>query len=158
MSFCTNCGAELPDGVKFCTFCGASVEPIAQQYAPNPAYPTPNAPGAEFDPQDVQQNKVMAILAYFGILVLVPILTAKESKYARFHANQGLVLFICEAAYGVVYSVLSGIFSALHLSLITSLLGLVYIVFFVFAILGIVNASKGEAKKLPVIGEYQILK
>ena len=29
---------------------------------------------AEFDQQDINNNKVMAILAYFGILVLVPIL------------------------------------------------------------------------------------
>ena len=33
----------------------------------------------------------MAILAYFGILVLIPILAAKDSKFARFHANQGLL-------------------------------------------------------------------
>lgn len=25
--FCTNCGAQLPDGMKFCTKCGARVEP-----------------------------------------------------------------------------------------------------------------------------------
>ena len=46
----------------------------------------------EFDNQDIQNNKIMAILSYFGILVLVPILAAKESKFARFHANQGLIL------------------------------------------------------------------
>ena len=35
------------------------------------------------DPNDVQSNKVMAILAYFGILFLIPLLAAKESAYAR---------------------------------------------------------------------------
>ena len=48
----------------------------------------------QFDKADVEQNKVMAILAYFGILVLIPILAAKDSKFARFHANQGLLLCI----------------------------------------------------------------
>ena len=42
------------------------------------------------DPNDVQSNKVMAILAYFGILFLIPLLAAKESAYARYHTNQGL--------------------------------------------------------------------
>ena len=36
------------------------------------------------DPNDVQSNKVMAILAYFGILFLIPLLAAKESAGAYF--------------------------------------------------------------------------
>ena len=40
-----------------------------------------------FDSNDVAQNKVMGILAYIGFLFLVPLLAAKDSKYARFHAN-----------------------------------------------------------------------
>jgi hypothetical protein len=41
------------------------------------------------DPQDAQDNKIMAILAYLGLLFLVPFLAAKESPFARFHTNQG---------------------------------------------------------------------
>ena len=48
----------------------------------------------QFDPRDIEQNKLMAILAYLGILVIIPILAAKESKFARFHSNQGLILLI----------------------------------------------------------------
>ena len=33
------------------------------------------------DPQDVQANKVMAILAYFGLFVLIPLFAAKESPF-----------------------------------------------------------------------------
>ena len=42
-------------------------------------------------------NKVMAILSYFGILVLIPIFAAKDDAFARYHANQGLVLLIASA-------------------------------------------------------------
>ena len=49
---------------------------------------------SEYDPQDIEENKFMAILAYFGILVIIPILAAKDSKFARFHSNQGLILCI----------------------------------------------------------------
>ena len=41
--FCTNCGAQVPDGSKFCTHCGS---PIAAAPAPAPA-PEPPAPAPE---------------------------------------------------------------------------------------------------------------
>ena len=41
--FCTNCGAQVPDGSKFCTHCGS---PIAAAPAPAPA-PVPPAPTPE---------------------------------------------------------------------------------------------------------------
>ena len=41
--FCTNCGAQVPDGSKFCTHCGS---PIAAAPAPAPA-PVPSAPAPE---------------------------------------------------------------------------------------------------------------
>jgi len=38
----------------------------------------------------------MAILAYLTWLVLIPLFAAKESKFARFHCNQGIVLAVAE--------------------------------------------------------------
>ncbi len=115
---------------------------------------------AEFDAQDIQNNKVMAILAYFGFLVLVPIFGAKTSKYARYHANQGLILFIAEVAYGIVYKIIIRILLAIswRLYFLSSVLGLVYLVFTVLSIIGIINAANGKAKELPIIGQFKILK
>ena len=45
-------------------------------------------------------------MAYIGFLVLVPLIAVPKSKFARFHANQGLVLLIGEVAYNIVRSVL----------------------------------------------------
>ena len=113
-----------------------------------------------FDANDVAQNKVMGILAYIGILFLVPIFAAKNSPYSRFHANQGLVLFIVEAAYGIVYAILAFILAFIPIIgwITILLLGLVNIVFFVFMILGIINACSGEVKPLPIIGAITIIK
>lgn len=113
-----------------------------------------------FDANDVAQNKVMGILAYIGFLFLVPLFAAKNSPYSRFHANQGLVLFIVEFAYGIVYAILTFILAFIPIIgwLLIAVLGLVNIVFFVFMILGIMNACSGEAKKLPLIGGITILK
>ena len=50
---------------------------------------------------DVESNKAMAVLSYLGILVLVPLLGAKNSPFARFHTNQGLILCIATILYSV---------------------------------------------------------
>lgn len=115
---------------------------------------------AEYDKVDIEQNKGMAVLAYLGILVLIPLFAAKESKFARFHSNQGLLLCIAAIAYSIVYTILSSIIIAIswRLSIIVSLLGLFSLVFLVLAIIGIINAANGKAKELPVIGKYKLLK
>lgn len=102
----------------------------------------------------------MAILAYLGILVLIPLFAAKESKFARYHTNQGLVLCIAEIAYGITYGVLSSIILAIswRLYFITSIIGLVSLVFPVILVIGIMNAANGRAKELPIIGKFKILK
>lgn len=99
------------------------------------------------DPADVEKNKVMAILSYIGILFLVPVLAAKESKFAMFHANQGLWLFIIE----IVLSVISLIPFVGCIAMLALLAAVVY------AILGIVNASKGEMKPLPGFASLPVL-
>lgn len=110
----------------------------------------------EFDSSDIENNKVMGILAYISFLVLVPILGAKESKFARFHANQGLVLLIASVAAGIIIGTLG------WLPLIGwtfDIIGVVIeIITVVLMVLGIVNAAKGKAKELPVIGSIKILK
>lgn len=113
------------------------------------------------DPQDVEKNKVMAILAYLGILFLVPLLAAKDSPFARFHANQGILLFIVEAAWWLIMLILSIVIVLILPSLagIISIISLVgYIGIGVLVILGIINAAQGQMKELPVIGKYRILK
>ena len=113
----------------------------------------------EFDPQDIEKNKFMAILAYFGILVIIPILAAKDSKYARFHANQGLILCITAILYSVAYSILSSIILgiSLHLYWLVSIISILGFAFLIWFVLGIINAAQGRAKELPLIGHYKLL-
>ncbi len=171
MTYCGKCGAQVQDGVKFCQGCGAAVEMKvennAQQAQPQNDYSAKiqnlnNTADttSEFDAQDIGSNKAMAILAYFGPLVLIPIFAAKGSKFARYHSNQGLVLLLAAIAYGIVYNILSAIILAIswRLYFIVSIIGLVSIVITVLAIIGIINAATGKAKELPLIGKFKILK
>lgn len=102
----------------------------------------------EMDPDDVKNNKVMAVLSYIGILVLIPIFAAKNSKFVKFHANQGLVLFL-----------LAIVFTALgKLKVIGWLFDICSIAVFILAVVGIIYACQGKAKELPVVGNWKILK
>ena len=153
MLTCKQCGTQVEDGVMNCTNCGASIEAPVQQNQPidlsekfndfnNTADTT-----SEYDAQDIEKNKVMAVLAY--ILFFIPLLAAKDSKFARFHTNQGLVLFLG----GIIASVVAVI--PVIGWIIAPIAGLVITV---LAVIGIINALNGRAKELPVIGKFKILK
>lgn len=103
-----------------------------------------------YDPADIQKNKVFAALAYLGILFFLPLVACPESKYGRFHANQGLVLFLFSCAGNIVLR-----FVPLFHTALTSLYSLLMLV---LLIIGIVNAVNGQAKELPVIGTIKIIK
>ncbi len=154
MAICSKCGSLVDEGQKFCPTCGApqaietkDEDKIDLSEKISALNNTPDTT-SEYDPADIEANKLMAILAYLGILVLVPIFAAKESKFARFHANQGLVLAVAE----LIISILSGI------PILGVIFGLLGFVCLIFAIIGIINACKGLAKELPIIGKVVILK
>ncbi len=101
-----------------------------------------------FEKEDIEKNKAMAILAY--IIFILPLLAAKDSKFAMYHTNQGLVLFLL--ALGV--NVVGGIMPFVGWFIILPFGNLLVII---LAILGIINAAKGEAKPLPLIGGFMLL-
>ena len=158
---------DLKEGVRFCPGCGTPVEEPAQTTQQNSTtkdnfaavFNTADTT-SQYDPADVEKNKAMGVLAYLSWLVLIPIFAAKDSKFARFHANQGLVLLIASAIFGVVRWVLSEILFAIswRLYFVTVIISLLGLVFLALAIIGIVNAATGKAKELPVIGQIRILK
>ncbi len=145
MKFCHSCGKEIVDEAMFCTHCGTSQQP--QQTAA--AYQQPEVIDSYDADKDAADNKVFAILAYIGILFLIPLIAAPKSKFARFHANQGLVLFLADIITGILCAIpFTGIFAG----------GILGFIIVVLAIIGIVAAAKGEMKELPIIGKYKILK
>ena len=97
----------------------------------------------------MEKNKLMAAISYIWILFLVPLLAAKDDAFARYHANQGLVLFLVNIALYII-SIIP--FVGPILSAIGGIATLILM------ILGIINAVKGEMKPLPFIGGIQIIK
>lgn len=167
--FCSKCGKQIDDDSNFCPACGAKTqknEESAKRAADdisgmiNRLNDTPDST-EEFDSNDIEKNKAMAVFSYLGLLVLIPIFAAQDSKFAKFHANQGLILFIAEAAFSSIIGFSFKIF-LMNLSFFNFFGGLVEIaigvVFTVFSIIGIVNAVKGKAKELPIIGSIRLIK
>ena len=157
--YCRKCGNEINESYSHCGYCG-------------------DDRSVPFDP-DAKKVKVASALAYVGILFFLPLVICPDSKKGRFHANQGLVLFIMSMAISIVSAILLVVFAFLTFSnmsistgssgssFIVSIIGYlvvdicilgVSIFFLVLEILGIINGARGIEQKLPLIGRFKILK
>ncbi len=107
---------------------------------------------------DVEKNKVFAIVGYIvPILFFLPLVTeAKKSPFARFHANQQLNLLIIGVVLSVFQPILTYSFYGMFV-LFSFLFTLIWLALLVFVIMGIINAANGKMKKLPLIGEINLL-
>ncbi|SFR90411.1 hypothetical protein [Anaeromicropila populeti] len=104
---------------------------------------------SEYDPQDIEKNKVVCGLCYLGVLFFLPLIVCPDSKFGRFHANQALILLIFSVIISLTEFVwiVGGIFH-----------GVLGLICAVFVIVGLVNAIQGKAKDLPVIGSIKLIK
>jgi uncharacterized membrane protein len=91
--------------------------------------------------KDVLENKSIAALSYLWILCLVPLLGKKDSKFAQFHAKQGLVLFIIEIVGSLIFW-----FPLFGQILMLALL--------VVSVIGIIKTLNGEWWEVPFIYEW----
>ena len=114
---------------------------------------TPLADGETPDPADVDKNKVFAVLAYIGVLFLVPLLAAKESRFARYHTNQGVVLFL-----SAIICWIGGFILSLIPFVGCIALPAVMIAVLAMMVMGIINAAGGKCQPLPVIGKFKLIK
>ena len=100
---------------------------MEQQAPPPPVHP------------NLPSKTLMGVLAYLGILIIIPFLIARDDPFVKFHIKQGLLLAIIE----VVIWTLGG--SMWQLWPLLQLVNLAVII-------GIVNVVKRQQKELPLIG------
>jgi uncharacterized Zn finger protein (UPF0148 family) len=183
MAFCSKCGAELKAKVKFCPECGNETEvakkktkeeEISKAVKKNieKVLDTEDTT-EEYTKKDVENNMGLAIISYLGILAFIPYFLGKNSKFAQYHAKQGMNLLILEAAYVIVYNLLCLIKVAKRITYyygyayasirvtpwwIIAPMTIVGIAIGALAVIGIVYVCQGKAKELPVIGKLKIVK
>lgn len=176
MAYCVKCGAKVDDNTVFCPQCGAEIPAMDKNkntgydqeytYYQDADYSRQDAyhpdMGEYFDAEDVRKNKAMGVLSYVGILVLIPLLAGnKNSPYVRFHANQGLVLFIVSVLVDLLDGdFIFGLHSLIHfdIGIFSWAFDILSLICFILMIAGIVAACKGEKRELPIIGKIRILK
>ena len=104
---------------------------------------------------DINNNKIFAALACIPVLFWLPLVAAKESAYARFYANQGLILLIVCVILGVLSAIVGAILGiipilgAILATIISLVISLVDFAIFLFLF---VSALQGKARYIPVIG------
>ncbi len=95
--------------------------------------------------QSPSNNSGMAIVAYLGILVVIPLVAGGSDPFVKFHTKQGLVLCITWviAEFLCAIPVLGWIAGPiLNLGC------------FILMIVGIMNAVGGRMNELPIIGGF----
>ena len=105
---------------------------------------------AEFDPRDIADNKLFAVLPYFVFLYgIIIALLCKDSAFTRFHAKNAIRLKIAGflALIPAIIPILGWFVSAI--------LALILIV---INIIAIVQCFQGKAKDLPIVSNIGFLR
>ena len=127
-------------------------------------------PELEAKREDAETNRASAMLAYLPGLFIVPLIFAPRSAFARFHANQGLLVFcyfifmalvwlVCWAPWWLVdwFPAVATLMYILEIAgcfaITFSGIGLIALV-----VIGVIFASNGEVRPLPVIGTLSLIK
>ncbi len=128
---------------------------------------------SKYDNKDIEVNKAMAILAYIGPLALIPYLVEKDSKFVRYHALQGMNLFMVEIIFGVISYALKSLVQVSRMCelwgykyecgtmtpwWITYPLNFIGIFLVALSIIGIVYICQGKAKEIPLINKFRVFK
>jgi uncharacterized membrane protein len=116
-------------------------EPVKQQ-AQSTVPPSATSP---VDAKEVEEGKVFAILSYvIPFFVLVPLIQ-RNNAFSLYHAKQCLIIWLIAIAASIV-----GVIPCL--GWIVCLV--VWVALLVFSVMGLINAVKGLAKPLPLIGKW----
>ncbi len=106
-------------------------------------------------PEDIESGKTMGILAY--IFFVIPLLAARDNKFAMYHTEQAIILWIAFVLIYIVLWILTFIIGQISSSIacVVSIAGILpWIAYLVLWIMGLMNAIGGKVKELPVIGAY----
>ena len=157
MKICPNCNTQLEDGAAFCANCGTQfgVSPQAEQgfVNPQPAY-DPFDHKAEFDPKDISENKVFAMIAYLldTIGIIIALLASGKSPYTRFHVRQALKFTVVEILTIIALAVL-------FWTVIVPIVGGIFlVVLWVVKIICFFQICGGKAKEPAIIRSFDFLK
>lgn len=150
MAYCSNCGAELPAGAQKCPSCDAIIggEVIVPNVVINEWDHT-----AEFDAKDISDNKIYAMCAYLLDIVgiIMAILVAKDSEYAKFHAREATKLTVITYLVAILTCILC------WTCIVPIAGGILLCILFVVRIIAFVQVCNGLAREPWLIRSLKFL-
>lgn len=112
--------------------------------------------------EDLKGKKFTACFAYLFWFTVIPMIYATESKFIKYHANQGFVLAIAETVYLVamviICKILWGISIYTSVLVETMMLAAFAGAFGILSLIGIFNVIRGKEKPIPTFGHIKLLK
>jgi len=113
----------------------------------------PPVTGPQLSQQEIDSGKTMAILAYIpivfiGLIVSIVSISSKNNTFSLYHAKQALTLYICWIVVALCCLPLCFICIGFPLLVAANICGII------LCILGIINASSGQCKPLPVTARF----
>ncbi len=149
MKICPKCHLSFDDAANNCPECG---NPLTYVNMEEDAAMTPTDHTAEFNPVDISQNKVLAMVPYLmgWIGIIITLLAAGSSPYAGFHVRQALKIQVCATLVSIV--------GALIPIIGWIAIGLFGILVLVLNIICFFSVCKGEAKEPPIVSSFSFLK
>ena len=105
-----------------------------------------------YEPQDIEKNKVLCAIGYVPILFLIPMFACKDSQFAKYHVNQGLLFTLVSLVLGIAAWLITFTGPGVVLSWV---LEVILLVLFLRQFVGTIQ---GGTPSLPVIGDKVLLK
>lgn len=89
--------------------------------------------------------RILSAIAYLGVLSLIPIMLRSKDDFVRFNARQGLLLFIAEIVFTLIWII----------PFVGWIIGFIgWVLCFVFAVGGFFRSLIGKRYKIPVLNKF----
>jgi uncharacterized membrane protein len=118
-----------------------------------------------YDESDRKSNNVIYAITYIPILCWLPFVvdSTKGSELAKFHANQSLNLLLAGFAAGIVVAIIYVFGIIPIIGWVFGLVGrivnlLLNLAVGGLALTGLISAAQGNVLRLPVVGDFRIIK
>lgn len=148
MLFCTHCGQPVTPGDKFCSRCGSIQQPGAD---PTQAAGDPFEFLRNLSPRTASMLCYIPMLGWVAAIVMLAAPTFRGNKQVRFHAFQGLYLFVI---WLLVEWVVSPILRSIpHPEPMRAVAALLQLGVFGGWIWMIIKTSQDQFFRLPIVGE-----
>jgi uncharacterized membrane protein len=148
---CPVCHNEVGSQSAFCPHCGAQLSAAAPSQAPPPNYSAP-PPGSSATGLAPTAAAAIAYITCIPAIIFLLVEPYNKMPLVRFHSFQSIGLAVVGFVVQVCFNVLG--WTMFTFMFMSALHTVVYLVLFIFWIIALLSALRGEWYKLPIIGDF----